>query len=58
LFLANKQAMFSLVEDFELLDKKSQPEILEYLEEFYEIIESPALAKQEIIDFCRQIPRR
>ena len=57
-FMDNKQAMFSLVEDFELLDKKSRPEMLEYLEEFYTIIENPQLAKQHIINVCRQIPRK
>ena len=56
-FLENKQAMFSLVEDFELLDKKSRPEMLEYLEEFYKILENPRLANQEIIGVCRPIPR-
>ena len=58
LFMENKQAMFSLVEDFELLDKKSRPEMLEYLEEFYTIIEDPRLADRNIIDVCRQIPRK
>ncbi len=58
LFLANKQAMFSLVEDFELLDNMSRPEMLEYLKEFYDIIENPALYQREIIGVCRQIPRR
>jgi hypothetical protein len=57
-FLEKKEAIFSLVEDFELLDKKSRPEMLEYLEEFYEIIENPRLAEREIIGVCRQIPRR
>jgi len=56
-FLENKQSMFSLVEDFELLDKKSRKEMLEYLEEFYTIIENPRMAKQNILDHCRQIPR-
>ncbi|MCK5464972.1 MAG: hypothetical protein KAI95_18225, partial [Bacteroidales bacterium] len=56
-FIENKQAMFSLVEDFKLLDKKSRPEMLEYLEEFYEIIEDPRRANREIIEVCRQIPR-
>ena len=57
-FLENKQAMFSLVEDFELLEKKSRPDMLDYLEEFYEIIENPRLAERNIIDVCRQMPRK
>lgn len=57
-FLENKQAMFSLVEDFELLDKKSRPEMLDYLEEFYNIIEDPNRYSREIIGTCRQIPRK
>ncbi len=57
-FMENKKAMFSLVEDFELLDKKSRPDILDYLEEFYEIIETPRLAERNIIDVCRQMPRK
>ena len=56
-FLEKKQDMFSLVEDFELLNKKSRTEMLEYLEEFYSIIENPRLAERNIIDLCRQIPR-
>ncbi|MCK4854864.1 MAG: hypothetical protein KAT31_11390, partial [Bacteroidales bacterium] len=56
-FLKNKQSMFSLVEDFKLLEKKSRSEMLEYLEEFYEIIEDPRRANREIIEVCRQIPR-
>jgi hypothetical protein len=57
-FLENKRAIFSLVEDFELLDKKSRPEMLDYLDEFYTIIENPVLAEREIIGACRQIPVR
>lgn len=56
-FILKKQDIFALVEDFELLDKRSKPEMLEYLEEFYSIIEDPRLAKREIIDVCRHIPR-
>ena len=56
-FLANKQAMFSLVEDFEFLNKKSRLEMLEYLEEFYDILEDPRLAKSHIIDQCQPLPR-
>ena len=57
-FIENKQAMFSLVEDLELLDKKTRPEMLEYLEEFYTIIESPQLAERHIIGECRPLPVR
>lgn len=57
-FLENKQALFSLVEDFTLLDKKSRPEMLAYLEEFYAIIENPWRATREIIETCRQRPRK
>jgi hypothetical protein len=57
MFLKNKKAMFSLVEDFKLLDKRSRSEMLEYLEEFYEIIEDPRRANREIIEICRIIPR-
>jgi hypothetical protein len=58
LFLKNKSAMFSLVEDFKLLDKKSHREMINYLEEFYHIIETPWLAEREIIEMCRPIPGR
>jgi hypothetical protein len=58
LFIEKKQAMFSLVEDLEMLDKKSRSEMLEYLEEFYAIIGSPHLAERNIIGVCRPIPRR
>ncbi len=56
-FLNNKQDMFSLVEDFELLDKSTREEMLSYLEEFYTIIETPRLANREIIEVCRPLPR-
>ena len=57
MFISSKQAMFSLVEDLEYLDKKSRREMLEYLEEFYETIENPRMAKSNIIDQCRPLPR-
>jgi hypothetical protein len=57
-FLNKKQEMFSLVEDFELLDKKSREEMLSYLEEFYTIIETPRMASREIIEVCRPIPKK
>ena len=57
-FLNSKQEMFSLVEDFELLDKKSREEMLSYLEEFYMILENPRLANREIIEVCRPLPGR
>jgi hypothetical protein len=57
-FMDQKQAMFSLVEDFELLNKKSRPEMVKYLEEFYAIIETPGRAKREIIETCRPVPGR
>jgi hypothetical protein len=57
-FIKKKQEMFSLIEDFELLHKKSRLEMLDYLEEFYHIIETPWLARREIIDTCRPLPGR
>jgi hypothetical protein len=56
-FIKNKQAMFSLVENFELLNKKSKREMTEYLAAFYEIIETPWRAEREIIASCRPLPR-
>ena len=56
-FIKNKKSMFSLVEDFGYLDNRSRKEMLEYLEEFYEIIEDPRKAKSIIIDQCRPLPR-
>jgi len=58
LFIENKQDMFLLVEDLALLDKRSRAEMLEYLEEFYTIIENPGLAERNIISVCRPLPRR
>lgn len=57
-FLEKKQDLFSLVEDFGALDKKSRAEMLEYLETFYTTIENPRLAEREIISVCRPLPRR
>jgi hypothetical protein len=55
-FIKNKQEMRSLIQGFELLHKKSRQEMLDYLEEFYHIIETPLLARREIIDSCRPLP--
>jgi hypothetical protein len=58
MFLEKKRGMFALVEDFELLDKKSKRESLEYLEAFYHIIETPWMARREIMETCRSLPGR
>ena len=57
-FIQNKQEMRALIQGFELLQKKSRREMLDYLEEFYHIIETPWLARREIIDTCRPLPGR
>lgn len=57
-FLEKKQAIFSLVENFDLLDKRHRTDMLIYLEEFYHIIENPGLARHEIIAGCRELPRK
>ena len=55
-FIRKKRDMFSLIEDFDLLDEKSKEEMRDYLDEFYHIIENPLLAKREIINSCRPLP--
>lgn len=57
-FIEKKQDLFSIVENFEALDKKSRAEMMEYLEEFYTTIENPRMAEREIISVCRPLPGR
>lgn len=58
IFLEKKQEMYSLVENFALLDSRNKKEMLEYLDEFYKIIEDANHTRLRIISHCRTIPRR
>lgn len=51
--LAAKEAILSLVRDFEPLSDKVREESLEYLQDFFRIIEAPDLREEYIIDACR-----
>jgi hypothetical protein len=44
-----------LVNNFDLLDKYSKAEMLEYLDEFYEIIEKPYNIEREILQNCKKL---
>jgi hypothetical protein len=57
-FLDHKSEIYSLVENFELLDIKHKREMIRYLDEFFEIIEDPFRARFNIISNCRPIPVR
>ena len=52
-FLAKKSAIYRLLERDELLNKNSKRSILDYVDEFYAIIESDNRFKRTILDNCR-----
>jgi len=55
LFKQNKENFYALVNNFKLLDKNHKDEMLEYLNEFFSIIEKPYNVKAHIIEFCRKL---
>ncbi len=55
-FLNNKQEIYSLVDNFKPLNARHRKEMLEYLDEYFNIIENPNRTRWEIIERCRQIP--
>lgn len=58
IFLDRKQEIYSLVENFELLDSRNKKEMLQYLDEYYEIIEDTNQTRHWIISRCRTVPKR
>ncbi len=56
IFIEHKTALFSVIENFELLDKKHKKEMLKYLDEFFGIIEHPQSLQNEIIQSCTIVP--
>ena len=51
-FRQKKEAILSTVEDFPYLEAGEKKELLNYLSEFFEIIENPKLTRQLILDHC------
>jgi hypothetical protein len=58
IFLEHKEELYSLVRNFSLLDESQRKEMLDYLDEYYDIIENPVRVKREIIDACQEMPTR
>lgn len=54
-FIQSKESFYTLVNNFDLLDKYSKAEMVEYLDEFYEIIEKPYNIEREILQNCKKL---
>jgi hypothetical protein len=54
LFREKRDAIYQVYQNFELIDEFYKKQIIDYLDSFYDIINSPARAKREIIKGCRQ----
>lgn len=53
IFKAKKESMYSLVNNFEQLNDKSKKEIINYLDDFYKIIDNEKSVKSVFIDNAR-----
>lgn len=49
-----KEAIYSLYNDFPLLNSRSRKNTLRYLDEFYKIIDNPKLVKRHLIENCKK----
>ncbi len=52
-FTEKKDAIYQVYEEFDLLDEKFKKGMLDYLDDFYEIINNTSRVKREILDHCR-----
>ena len=52
-YLSKKAEVYSLWENFELLDEKHRRQALKFLDGFFEIIENPKRTEKEIISKMR-----
>jgi len=53
-FLENRQAIFDLVNDFELLREEDREDMVEFYEDFYEVLEDEGKFEREIARVCRK----
>jgi hypothetical protein len=56
IFIDHKEELYSLVGNCRLLESRHKKEMLEYLDEFFNVIENPRLLRMEIINKCRELP--
>lgn len=54
-FNQRKEDFYTLVKNFELLDKYNKAEMVKYLDEFFEIIEKQYNIEREILEFCKKL---
>lgn len=54
IFKHQKEKIYSLIKHFDLLTKNSKEEMIDYLDEFYKLINSPKDVKYNFIDNARQ----
>ena len=52
-FKSQKDAIYNLIRNFQLIREKSRNEMITYIEAFYDIINSPSKVKKEFIDNAR-----
>ena len=52
-FLEKKAAFLTIINDFPYLEKKDKAKMVDYLEEFYAILNHPKRFKREIVGWCR-----
>ena len=53
IYKQQKENIYSLIKNFEPLDKKNKKEMMYYLDNFYEIINNPQKVKYTFIDDAR-----
>jgi len=53
-FISVKENIFSLIQEDTLLNSRSKRELIEYIADFFDIIENPRFIQRELIDNCRK----
>ena len=53
IFNEKQEAFYKIIQEFHHLEEKERTSIINYLDEFYETINSPSQFKRSILDYCR-----
>jgi len=54
LFQEKKATFYQIIEDFPYLENKDKKMMLNYLDEFYEILDNPKAFRRNIAEYCRE----
>ena len=57
LFQEKKADFYKIINDFHYLDAKERKRMINYLDEFYKILDNPKRFKREIVEYCREAGR-